>query len=66
MTTRYSLPRDADRADSARAARTLAALVLVFTLLAMTLFAAVLPSDEPATAALPQPAVGATPTTVGA
>jgi hypothetical protein len=66
MTTRYSLPRDGDRKDTARGARTLAALVLVFTVLALTLLAAIVPSTEPAVAAVPEPQPAAAPTFVGA
>jgi len=66
MSTRYSLPRDAENSDAARAARIVAALTLVLTVLALSLVAAVLPPAEPAMAALPEPEPVATPTAVGA
>jgi hypothetical protein len=46
MTTRYSLPPQAQQSDTARGARTLAAIVLVVTVLSLSLLAAVVPLEE--------------------
>jgi hypothetical protein len=54
MTTRYSLPRDAQHADTARTGRTLAALLLVVTLLGLSLLSVFVPSDEPPLAVVPE------------
>jgi hypothetical protein len=46
MTTRYSLPHDEQHADTARGARTLAAIVLVATVIGLSLMAVILPAAE--------------------
>jgi hypothetical protein len=66
MTTRYSLPRDVKEADAARGARTLAALALVVTVIALSLLAVVLPGAEPGVAAVPDGDVAPAPVVAGA
>jgi lysylphosphatidylglycerol synthetase-like protein (DUF2156 family) len=46
MTTRYSLPHDEQQADTARSARTLAAIALVATVIGLSLMAVILPAAE--------------------
>lgn len=53
MTTRYSLPARSDSADTARSARTLAALVLVVFVLGLCLLVAFMPEADAPLAASP-------------
>ncbi|MDH4287876.1 MAG: hypothetical protein OEV65_03940 [Aquincola sp.] len=53
MTTRYSLPRDAQRADTARGARMLASLVLVATVVALALIGTIAAGERPSMATVP-------------
>ena len=46
MTTRYSLPARSDHADTARGARTLAALALVICVLGLCLLVAFMPEPD--------------------
>lgn len=54
MTTRYSLPAASDSSDTARAARTVAALVLVVFVLGLCLLVAFMPEADTPLAGSPE------------
>lgn len=66
MSTRYSLPPVCEGADTARGARTLAAMVLMVCVLALSLLAAFVPEAEPPLASLASEGAHAPSTICGA
>jgi hypothetical protein len=66
MTTRYSLPPNAQQTDTARGARLLAALVLVVTVIALSVLVAVMPTRDPGLAAVPDRDAAPAPVVIGA
>ena len=66
MSTRYSLPPDAQQTDTARGARVIAALVLVATVIALSLLAVILPANESDMAVAPDSGAAPAPVVTGA
>jgi hypothetical protein len=65
-TTRYSLPRDVQQADTARGTRVLAAIVLVAIVVALSLLSVILPAADSDMATAPESGAAQAPVPTGA